>query len=92
MKKHLAISRVPQYLTLRAIRWYQHWISADHGGFLKLYHPYGVCRYNPSCSEYGYQAIERHGMLRGVPLTVWRVLRCNPLSRGGYDPVPSRKS
>lgn len=44
------------------------------------------CRYEPSCSVYGVEAIEHHGVLRGVPMTFWRILRCNPFSHGGYDP------
>ncbi|HUG16420.1 MAG TPA: membrane protein insertion efficiency factor YidD [Thermomicrobiales bacterium] len=46
------------------------------------------CRFFPSCSEYGYQAIEKYGIMRGGAMTVWRVLRCNPFGKGGYDPVP----
>lgn len=46
------------------------------------------CRFHPSCSEYGYQAIEKYGIIRGGAMTVWRVLRCNPFGKGGYDPVP----
>jgi hypothetical protein len=45
------------------------------------------CRYYPSCSEYGYQAISRYGALKGGLMAGWRVLRCNPWSIGGYDPV-----
>ena len=45
------------------------------------------CRFLPSCSEYGTHAIERHGLARGALLAAWRLLRCNPLSRGGLDPV-----
>ena len=44
------------------------------------------CKYHPSCSAYAVQAIERYGILRGVVLAAWRVLRCNPFSHGGYDP------
>jgi hypothetical protein len=46
------------------------------------------CRYEPSCSAYAEEAIRRHGALRGSVLAVWRVLRCNPFSHGGFDPVP----
>ncbi|MCR4640659.1 MAG: membrane protein insertion efficiency factor YidD [Lachnospiraceae bacterium] len=49
------------------------------------------CPYFPSCSEYGKEAIMRHGALIGGFLAFWRILRCNPFSKGGYDPVPSKK-
>ena len=45
------------------------------------------CKYHPSCSAYAVQAIERYGILRGSVLAAWRLLRCNPFSHGGYDPV-----
>lgn len=48
------------------------------------------CRYYPSCSNYAVQALREHGALRGLGLATWRLLRCNPFSNGGYDPVPPR--
>jgi putative membrane protein insertion efficiency factor len=46
-----------------------------------------ACRYIPSCSEYAMEAVERHGAIRGSALALWRVLRCHPFVKGGYDPV-----
>ena len=48
------------------------------------------CRFTPTCSMYGIQAIGIHGPVQGLLLTVWRVLRCNPFIKGGYDPVPPK--
>ncbi|MGB9867514.1 MAG: membrane protein insertion efficiency factor YidD [Bacillota bacterium] len=45
------------------------------------------CRYYPSCSRYAVDALEKYGIVRGSAMALWRVLRCNPFSRGGYDPV-----
>lgn len=47
------------------------------------------CPYFPSCSQYGLEAVQRYGALKGGLLSAWRILRCNPFSKGGYDPVPS---
>jgi hypothetical protein len=66
-------------IALWAIRRYQHDVSPAL--------PAG-CRFQPTCSRYGYEAIERHGLLKGVALIAWRLLRCNPFNDGGYDPVP----
>ena len=51
-----------------------------------------VCKYYPSCSHYGYEAVKTHGAVKGGGMTVWRVLRCNPWSSGGYDPVRPKDS
>lgn len=74
-------------LLLGAIKMYQKTISPDHG-IISFRFPSGVCRFSPTCSEYAYQAVESHGILKGILLSVKRILRCNPFTRGGYDPVP----
>ena len=48
------------------------------------------CRFEPSCSHYAIEALRRHGAARGTALSAWRVLRCNPWSPGGHDPVPDQ--
>ena len=61
---------------------------------IKLYRKYispmkiAKCPYYPTCSTYALQAIEKHGVLKGGALAAWRILRCNPFSKGGYYPVP----
>lgn len=64
-------------------------------GLIKFYRKYlsglkkaPTCKYFPTCSEYAIEALEKHGVLKGGLLAVWRILRCNPFSKGGYDPVP----
>jgi len=68
-----------KYIALILIRFYQYAISP---------HFPPVCRYYPSCSAYAFEAVSKHGFLRGSFLAVKRILRCHPLRRGGYDPVP----
>ncbi len=48
----------------------------------------GCCKYIPTCSQYAIEAIKKYGALKGSFLAAWRILRCNPFSKGGYDPVP----
>lgn len=61
------------------IRWYQCHLSPKLGA---------SCKYLPTCSQYAIEAVERHGVVRGSLMAIWRIIRCNPFSRGGYDPVP----
>ena len=75
-----------QRVLLGLIRWYQQVLSPDHSP-RKVHYPYGYCRFTPTCSEYTAEAITKHGALTGCILGFWRILRCNPLSKGGYDPV-----
>ena len=51
----------------------------------------GCCRYTPTCSQYSIEAIEIHGIIKGSLLAARRIMRCNPLFKGGYDPVPPKK-
>lgn len=50
-----------------------------------------TCKYIPTCSNYAIEAIETHGAFKGFALAVFRIIRCNPFSKGGYDPVPQKK-
>lgn len=70
---------LPRLPLLAVIRFYQLTISRVL--------PAGTCRFYPTCSHYGYQAIARYGLLRGGWMVAWRVLRCQPFNPGGYDPV-----
>jgi len=56
--------------------------------YLSKAKPWPTCPYIPTCSEYAYEAIKKHGALKGGLLAAWRLLRCNPFTHGGYDPVP----
>lgn len=63
--------------------------------FIQLYRKYisplkkyPTCRYIPTCSEYAVQAVEKYGAMKGIVMAIKRILRCNPFSEGGYDPVP----
>jgi putative membrane protein insertion efficiency factor len=59
-------------------------------GYRKYISPMRVnrCPYYPTCSTYGLHAVEKYGALKGGGLALWRIIRCNPFSKGGYDPVP----
>ena len=68
-----------KWLALWTLRTYKRWVSP-------LLPP--SCRYVPTCSEYALEAVERFGLLRGGFLATWRLVRCHPFVKGGYDPVP----
>lgn len=71
----------------KAIVFYQKTISPDHGS-LKVFYPYGCCRYYPTCSEYAYESIDKYGVIKGGNLALRRLGRCHPWSQGGVDLVP----
>ena len=67
-------------ILLGIIRFYQKYLSGAKG--------YSSCKYYPTCSRYAIEAIEKYGAFKGGLLAAWRILRCNPFSKGGYDTVP----
>ncbi len=81
LQKIMYLPRVP---ALWLIRLYQKTLSPDHGPMKEVF-PYGYCRFHPTCSQYGYEVIKKRGLIIGLPKTIWRILRCNPWSKGGVD-------
>lgn len=76
----IRINTILKWLLLALIRLYQKVVSPAL--------PPNTCRFYPTCSHYGYQAIYKYGVLKGGVMAFWRILRCNPFNPGGYDPVP----
>ena len=66
-------------IAIKGIKVYQRYISPYKGT---------KCPYYPSCSHYGIEAVDKYGAVKGGMMTAWRIMRCNPFSKGGYDPVP----
>ena len=84
MKTRLeSTSELPRAILLSALRLYKRMFSP-------LFLP--ACRYVPTCSEYARDAIEEHGAMRGSLMAAWRLLRCHPFGKGGFDPVPISNS
>ncbi|NYI39948.1 membrane protein insertion efficiency factor YidD [Demequina lutea] len=75
------VFRIPQYAVMALIKVYQLVVSPLLGP---------TCKYYPSCSHYGLEAVRRHGAIKGTVMAGWRVLRCNPWSNGGVDEVPAK--
>ncbi len=76
----IRLKTIPRWPALALIRLYQKVVSPNL--------PPDTCRFYPSCSHYGYQAIYKYGILKGGVMATWRIIRCNPFNPGGYDPVP----
>lgn len=81
------LTRFPRKIVLVLIFIYQKTLSPDHG-MMKVFFPHGACRFRPTCSEYGYEAIERFGFIKGGWMAFRRINRCHPFHPGGWDPVP----
>ena len=67
-------------ILIKSIKFYQKYLSALKGR--------ATCIYIPTCSQYAIEALQKYGVVKGWLLAVWRILRCNPFAKGGYDPVP----
>ena len=67
---------------IKTVRFYQKNISPNMQSY---------CKYQPTCSEYMIGCLENHGVVKGLPMGIWRIMRCNPFSKGGYDPVPTKE-
>ncbi len=76
-----ALVRLPRQTLMAAVRGYRFWFKPWLGN---------ACRFDPTCSAYALQALQRHGALCGTALTGWRILRCQPWCDGGCDPVPEK--
>ena len=79
MSIKLLISNLFKLLFINLIKIYQRFVSP--------FFP-SSCKFSPSCSKYGIEAFNKHGVLKGLVLTIKRILKCNPWSKGGYDPIP----
>ncbi|MBT6069118.1 membrane protein insertion efficiency factor YidD [Candidatus Peregrinibacteria bacterium] len=72
-------------LLILLVKLYQFILSPDHSAWGKAMFPGGYCKYTPSCSTYMIMAIKKHGAIKGIFKGFWRILRCNPFSKGGCD-------
>ena len=72
-------------LAIALIKFYKKYLSIDTRLGRQV-----ICRYTPTCSSYGLECYERFGFLKATYLTLYRIMRCNPFSKGGYDPVPEK--
>ncbi len=68
------------------------WLISFYRKYISPLKKTPCCKYVPTCSTYALEAVKTHGALKGGLLSIYRVLRCNPFSRGGYDPVPEKKA
>lgn len=81
-----ALKYFPRYSAIWILKLYQKTLSPDHG-IVKIFFPYGKCRFHPTCSDYAIKALEKYGLLKGGLKAIWRVLRCNPWNKGGFDQI-----
>jgi putative membrane protein insertion efficiency factor len=80
------ISYYLKKILIGVIKIYQKTLSFDHSP-LKVFYPHGFCRFNPTCSQYSIEAINKYGPIKGSIKAIWRILKCNPFNKGGNDPL-----
>ena len=85
------VLQIPKRIGMGMIRVYQKTLSTDHS-FWAQQEKVRVCIHYPSCSQYTYEAIDKHGLVKGSIMGGARIMRCNGLNPGGYDPVPDKFS
>lgn len=84
-------------MVMNPVRLVDRWLALPWRGLIYLYRRFlspmlpGACRFEPSCSCYADEALSRWGFFRGFGLAVWRILRCQPFCKGGWDPVPTSR-
>ncbi|NRH21271.1 membrane protein insertion efficiency factor YidD [Candidatus Gracilibacteria bacterium] len=76
-----------QKILINGVRFYQKIFSPDHSFWARGLNHTPYCKHIPSCSDYMIEALEKKGVIRGLFIGIYRILRCNPWSKGGYDPV-----
>jgi hypothetical protein len=81
----ILVDKALRFVMSGAIAVYRVMVSPDHSALGRTLFPYGHCRYHPSCSSYAQEVLKKTNALRALTLIVWRVARCNPWSRGGFD-------
>lgn len=79
-----SLNNLLAYLVIKIIKLYQKTLSPDHGLFKR---PLGYCRFQPTCSEYCLTAFDKYGFIKGAMKCSYRILRCNPFNKGGWDPL-----
>jgi len=86
----MKIKNIPSKIVIKIINLYQYYLSPDHSPYWsKIRKP--ACKYYPTCSEYAKEAITELGVIKGGVVGIWRILRCNPWSKGGVDLVKNNK-
>jgi len=83
----LKLAKLTRKPFIWAILFYQRFLSPDHSFWAKRRFPHGYCPFFPTCSEYGRQAFTKYGVFKGGFMTMWRIMRCHPWTKGGVDEV-----